>query len=122
MPSNKRNTIVADMLNRRKDGLIMKNLLSIIRQLPGRLAVIATLGIMTLGVASPAALAASNTTNAQKCGATDVKCVIAFGDQRIGERMDALTKLSGRLHDQHMDKHISDSEADVLQKDVDTNN
>lgn len=56
-----------------------------------------------------------------KCGATDVKCVIQFGDQQIANRITALNKLSATVTTDHNKGLIDDAHADLLQTDVTTN-
>src|SRR5437763_13586041 len=56
-----------------------------------------------------------------KCAATDVKCVIQFGDEQITNRIAALNKLSATITEHHNKQLIDDAHADSLQADVKTN-
>ena len=55
------------------------------------------------------------------CAATDVKCIIQFGDQQIANRIAALNKLSATITEDHNKHLIDDANADSLQADVTTN-
>jgi hypothetical protein len=97
-------------------------LIAIVRSVPRHLLALAmatTLavgGLGGLGIAS--ALAAPATLT---CARTDVKCVIAFGDQRIDDRIAALTKLNDKANEQLAAGHITSSQAAAIQADVTSN-
>ncbi len=102
----------------------MKTFTSICRS-PRRVAVLSLLSllsVLSLGIILPSiAFAASTTpststvsTPTQKCGATDVKCVIAFGDVRIVARQTALTTLDTKVTAQQTVHHITDLQASAL--------
>jgi hypothetical protein len=77
---------------------------------------------IALGGASAAtALAAPAHSTLPTCTRTDVKCVIAFGDQRIDERTAALTKLNDKASEQVAAGHITSSQASAIQADVTSN-
>ena len=63
----------------------------------------------------------STSPAATSCARTDVKCVIAFGDQRIDERTAGLTKLNDRANVQVAAGHITSSQASAIQADVTSN-
>lgn len=84
----------------------------------GMAASIALGGISTLGVSTT--LAASSPTVAT-CTATDVTCVITFGNLRIDERIAALTKLNDRANFQVAAGHITTAQASAIQADVTSN-
>ena len=71
--------------------------------------------------ASPSSTALSTTAALTRCARTDVKCVIAFGDQRIDERTAALTKLNDKANAQVAAGHITSSQAGAIQADVTSN-
>lgn len=75
----------------------------------------------TVVLATPAVSAVSAAPNVTSCTATDVKCVIAFGDQRIDERTAALTKLNDRVNLQIAAGHITTSQVSAIQADVTSN-
>lgn len=93
-----------------------------VRQFSGRVGFAVGLGVLSLSMALPTqAFAATTTANAQRCGAKDVKCVIAFGDQRISERLTDLTALGTRVQTLQSKKHIGEDEAEAIKNDVNTN-
>ena len=71
--------------------------------------------------ASPSSPSSSTIAAVTKCARTDVKCVIAFGDQRIDERTAALTKLNDKANFQVAAGHITSSQASAIQADVTSN-
>lgn len=91
----------------------MKRLLSF--HVSARRAALGVLAVLSLGgVALPAtALAAPRIC--------DLHCVITYGDARITERQEALTKLSNAISDRAEDKHITNDQANSLRADVNTN-
>jgi len=95
----------------------MKKSLTSIRHLPARFAVLAALIVLSLWVLAPSVAQAAS-THTTKCDANDLQCVIAFGNQRIEERQEALTTLKNKTIEQHQDHHISDSESDAIQQNV----
>jgi hypothetical protein len=70
------------------------------------------------GLGAATALAAPS---ASTCTRTDVKCVIAFGDQRIDERTAALTRLNDKANAQVAAGRITTSQASAIQADVTSN-
>ena len=72
-------------------------------------------------LAAPASPSSPATVALATCARTDVKCVIAFGDQRIDERTAALTKLNDRANFQVAAGHITSSQASAIQADVTSN-
>jgi hypothetical protein len=98
------------------------NPLTILRRLrlPARLTLFAGAALLALAVAAPlTALAAPKAGTT--CDPKDIKCVIAFGDQRIQDRLDALTKLNGKVTDALSAKHITSDQANALTSDIATN-
>lgn len=77
------------------------------------------------GIGASAALAApaslSSAPAATACARTDVKCVIAFGDLRIDERIAALTTLNDRANTQVAAGRITTGQASAIQADVTSN-
>jgi hypothetical protein len=96
------------------------NPLTIVRRLPARLALFAGAALLALAVAAPLTALAAPRADA-KCDPKDLKCVIAFGDQRIQDRLDALTKLTGKVTDALNGKHITSDQANTLTSDIATN-
>lgn len=96
------------------------NPLAILRRLPARLALFAGAALLALAVAAPLTALAAPKADA-KCDPKDIKCVIAFGDQRIQDRLDALTKLNGKVTDALNGKHITSDQANTLSSDIATN-
>lgn len=93
-------------------------LLTTIRRFPQRVALLSALALISLFATAPAAMAAPS---AQKCAPTDVKCVIAFGDNLIVARQTALDKLADSVTTLQQKHHISDAQADALHTDIKTN-
>ena len=96
------------------------NPLTILRRLPARLTLFAGAALLALAVAAPLTALAAPKADA-KCDPKDIKCVIAFGDQRIQDRLDALTKLNGKVTDALSAKHITSDQANTLTSDIATN-
>lgn len=96
----------------------MMKLFTTIRHFPQRFALLAALALISLFATAPAAMAAPS---AQKCAPTDVKCVIAFGDNIIAERQTALDKLADNVTALQQKHHISDAQADALHADIKAN-
>jgi hypothetical protein len=103
-----------------------------LRSTPRHLLALGMAASLALGAAGAAtALAAPSTatspatspaaTTATTCARTDVKCVIAFGDQRIDERTAGLTRLNDRANFQVAAGHITSSQASAIQADVTSN-
>jgi len=89
-------------------------------RLPARLTLFAGAALLALAIAAPlTALAAPKASTT--CDPKDIKCVIAFGDQRIQDRLGALTKLNGRVTDALSGKHITSDQANTLTGDIATN-
>jgi hypothetical protein len=78
-------------------------------------------GLGGLGIASALAAAVPAANPAITCARTDVKCVIAFGNQRLDERTAALTMLIDRASEQVAAGHITSSQAAAIQADVTSN-
>ena len=94
----------------------------LLRSAPRHLLALGMAASLALGGAGAAtALAAPATATLTKCARTDVKCVIAFGDQRIDERTAALTKLNDKANSQVAAGHITSSQAGAIQADVTSN-
>ncbi len=98
--------------------LIKKSLLSGIAKY---LAPFGAVTLLALSFVAPVSAQSLSSTDQQKCAATDVKCVIAFGDQRITDRQTALDKLSTKVTTEKNNKHISDDDASSLQSDIKAN-
>ncbi len=96
----------------------MMKLLTTIRRLPSKFALLTALTLISLFATAPAAMAAPS---AQKCAPTDVKCVITFGDTVIVARQTALDKLADNVTALQQKHHISDVQADTLHADIKTN-
>ncbi|HKW23989.1 MAG TPA: hypothetical protein VJO13_21620 [Ktedonobacterales bacterium] len=95
---------------------------SLLRSAPRRLIALGMAASIAFGGAGAAtALAAPAHSTLPTCVRTDVKCVIAFGDQRIDERTAALTKLNDRASEQVAAGHITSSQASAIQADVTSN-
>lgn len=93
-----------------------------VRRFSGRVGFAVGLGVLSLSMALPTqAFAAATNVDAQKCGAKDVKCVIAFGDQRITERLTDLSALDTKVQTLQDKKHIGEDEAEAIKNDVSTN-
>jgi hypothetical protein len=71
-------------------------------------------GLSTTALATPVQTPAS-------CTASDVQCVIAFGNLRIDERTAALTKLNDNASQQVAAGHITSGQASAIQADVTSN-
>lgn len=100
----------------------MQKFFTTLRHIPTRLTVLGTLAVLfSLALLPASAMAAPSATAPQKCGATDVKCVITFGDQRIKDRQDALNTLSSKVKTQREKNHITEDQAEALQTDIKTN-
>src|SRR5579864_288030 len=87
-------------------------------QCPKRLLLAAAMLLCFISFALMPATALAAT---QSCGATDVNCVIQFGDQQITNRINDLNKLSAKVTEDHNKLLISDADADALQNDITTN-
>jgi hypothetical protein len=95
---------------------------SLLHSAPRRLIALGMAASIALGGAGAAtALAAPAHPTLPTCARTDVKCVIAFGDQRIDERTAALTKLNDKASEQVAAGHITSSQASAIQADVTSN-
>ena len=98
---------------------------TLLRSAPRHLLALGMAASIALGGAGAAtALAAPSSPGVASlptCARTDVKCVIAFGDQRIDERAAALTKLNDRANFQVAAGHITSSQASAIQADVTSN-
>ena len=90
---------------------------SLLRKLPVRIGLLAVLAGSALAVVVPTATALA----APDGCANDLKCVIAFGDARIAERLSALTILGNKVTNQLNAGHITTTQADYLQGDATTN-
>jgi hypothetical protein len=84
-------------------------------------AALAAAALGGVGLASARAAAAPAANPTITCARTDVKCVIAFGNERIDERTAALTKLNDRANEQVAAGHITSSQAAAIQADVTSN-
>jgi hypothetical protein len=73
------------------------------------------------GTGATTALAAPSQAALPTCTRADVKCVIAFGDQRIDERTAALTNLNDKANQQVAAGHITSGQASAIQADVTSN-
>jgi hypothetical protein len=85
-----------------------------------------TIGFAAIAMLSIALLALPTTTFAAslqpaKCTKKDVPCVIAFGDQAIVARQNALTTLSGKVTVQLNKGTINSDQSATLQADITTN-
>jgi hypothetical protein len=95
---------------------------SLLQSAPRHLIALGLAASIALGGAGAAtALAAPAHPALPTCTRTDVKCVIAFGDQRIDERTAALTKLNDKANAQVAAGHITSSQASAIQADVTSN-
>ncbi len=95
------------------------NAMSLLRRLPVRFAALGMFATLALGVAAPAtAFAAPATTTG--C-ASDVQCIITFGDARIALRETALQKLSGRIAAHEANGRLTADQASALQSEVTAN-
>lgn len=84
------------------------------------IALVSALGLMVLGALLPATVfAASNQST--KCGANDVKCVIAAGDTLITNRQNSLNTLNSRISADLSAHKLTGDQASALQADVTTN-
>jgi hypothetical protein len=107
----------------------MRNIVTRFFQLPERLLIFASIAIGFLSLlALPAtALAATPTATPtttppkQMCAATDVNCVIQFGNQQISNRLAALNKLNTAVSNDQKKHLIDDAQADLIQADITTN-
>jgi len=96
--------------------------ITLLHSSPRRLIALGMAASIALGGAGAAtALAAPAHSALPTCARTDVKCVIAFGDQRIDERTAALTKLNDKASEQVAAGHITSSQASAIQADVTSN-
>lgn len=91
-----------------------------LRNLSKRFATLSVMGIMAVGALVPATAFATS-TQSTKCGVTDVKCVIAAGDQLIAARQTSLTTLNTKITTDLNAKKITGDQASALQSDVTTN-
>jgi len=91
---------------------------SLIRRLPRRVSLLAMASVFAIGVGLPATVLAAPATPAAPC---NVQCVIAFGNQRIDDRLGALTKLHDHITDQQSKGHITSDQSNSLTSDVSTN-
>jgi len=95
---------------------------SLLQSAPRHLIALGLAASIALGGAGAAtALAAPAHPALPTCTRTDVKCVIAFGDQRIDERTAALTKLNDKANAQVAAGHITSSQASAILADVTSN-
>src|SRR5690242_19409962 len=95
---------------------------TLLRSTPRHLIALGMAASIALGGAGAAtALAAPAHPTLPTCARTDVKCVIAFGDQRIDERTAALTKLNDKASEQVAAGHITSSQSSAIQADVTSN-
>lgn len=78
----------------------------------------AALGVLAMLSLSAVALPATALAAPRIC---DLHCVISYGDTRITERQEALTKLSSAISDRAEDKHITSDQANSLRADVSAN-
>ena len=96
--------------------------ITLLHSAPRRLIALGMAASIALGGAGAAtALAAPAHSTLPTCVRTDVKCVIAFGDQRIDQRTAALTKLNDKASAQVAAGHITSSQASAIQADVTSN-
>src|SRR5690348_10033241 len=96
--------------------------ITLLHSAPRRLIALGMAASIALGGAGAAtALAAPAHPTLPTCARTDVKCVIAFGDQRIDERTAALTKLNDKASEQVAAGHITSSQSSAIQADVTSN-
>jgi septation ring formation regulator EzrA len=91
-----------------------------IRGLFKRLAILGIMGVMVVGALIPASAFAAS-VDKPKCAVDDVKCIIAFGDKQIAERIDSLNTLSAKITKNLTEKKITQDQANELQADVSTN-
>lgn len=99
------------------------NIYSALGQLPRRAAMLGVAGALALGVALPmtaSALTPVAAASDASCN-NNVQCIINFGDQRINERLTALSTLSGKANEQFHDGHITSDQNNSIQGDVTTN-
>lgn len=87
-----------------------------IRYLPRYFAILSTLILLSLCIATPAAQASP-----QVCSLNDVKCVITLGNLRIAMRQTALATLKAKVVTQQQAHHIADNQATTLLNDIKAN-
>jgi len=99
------------------------NIMSLLGQLPRRAAMLGVAGALALGVALPITTTALTPVAAASDASCNgnVTCIITFGDQRINDRLTALSTLSGKANDQFHDGHITSDQNTSIQGDVTTN-
>ncbi len=82
---------------------------------------LAATSVLGLFVLFTPTLAFAATTNGVKCGKSDTRCFIAFGDKAISARQSSLETLSDKITAQRKASNITDDQAAALQADVKTN-
>lgn len=78
-------------------------------------------GFAVVMVAIVTPLAGFANAQTSVCAATDVRCVITFGDARIAERQTALTRLNSRVTEMFTDGRITSADNAALVGDISTN-
>ncbi|HET8843446.1 MAG TPA: hypothetical protein VFN35_18430 [Ktedonobacteraceae bacterium] len=78
------------------------------------------LGILALGAFIPTTVSAA-TTQAPRCGADDLKCIISAGDLLINNRLNSLNSLKTKITDDQTARKLTDAQANELLSDVSTN-
>jgi hypothetical protein len=90
-----------------------------LRSMPGRLVALGVLAAVAAAIAIPM------TASAAPAGTTackgDLTCIKTFGDNRIGDRLTALTNLGNRVSNDLNANRITSDEASSLQSDISTN-
>ncbi len=99
------------------------NITSLLGRLPRRAAMLGVAGALALGVALPMTATGFTPVAAASDASCNgnVQCIITFGDQRINERLTALTTLSGKANEQFKDGRITSDQNNSIQGDVTTN-
>lgn len=77
------------------------------------------LAMLMAGVLTPLSGFTSASTSA--CAATDIQCVITFGNARIAERQTALSKLNSRVSETYTDGRITSADNSALVGDISSN-
>ena len=96
----------------------MKRLKSF-RSMPGRLVALGVLAAVAAAIAVPMTASAAP-ASATACKG-DLTCIKTFGDDRIGDRLTALTNLGNRVSNDLSANRITSAEASALQGDISTN-
>jgi hypothetical protein len=79
------------------------------------------IGIVSLALLFVPATTFAATVQTGKCTKNDVQCVIAFGNQAIVSRQNALTTLGGKVTNQLNEGNIGSDQSAALQADITTN-